>query len=160
MPVLPIVHRHLAIQADRFTDVVNALPEEALNWRPSDTTTNSVAQIVRHVLTYQEFFLTSALGESTVRSEEDFRQIHAESLRDDPVTRAALLGVIADARARLEDQCARLDTLDEEGTVIAFNGRAVTRLSILARAPIHAAEHLGHAELTRQMWERDASGKR
>lgn len=156
MPVMPIVRRHLAIQADRFTAVVQAAPDVAINWRPSDASTNSIAQIVRHVLDYQEFFLATALGESPVRDEAGFARMHARSLRDDPITRDELLGLIAAARARMEEQLGRLDALDGEESVIAFSGRPVTRLSILVRAPVHAAEHLGHAELTCQMWERDA----
>lgn len=156
MSVQPIVRRHLAIQADRFAAVVEAMPDTAINWRPSDETTNSIAQIVRHVLAYQEFFLATALGESPIRDEAAFERMHERSLDNDPATQAELLALLADARARMEEQLDRLDALGMEESVVAPSGRPVSRLSILVRAPIHAAEHLGHAELTRQMWERHA----
>jgi hypothetical protein len=157
MSVIPIVRRHLAIQADRFTEVVKAAPEAAINWRPSDETTNSIAQLVRHVLAYQEFFLATTLAESVIHDEAAFERMHAQSLRDEPATRDQLLGLLADARARMEEQMARLEALDVEENVVAFSGRSVSRLSMLVRAPVHAAEHLGHAELTRQMWEQYAT---
>src|SRR5438309_435809 len=99
MSVIPIVRRHLATQADRFTAVVQEAPETAINWRPSDEVTNSIAQIVRHVLAYQELFLAIPLGESPIRDEAALERMHEQSLTDDPITRDELLGLIADARA-------------------------------------------------------------
>lgn len=152
MPLARFTHRLLAGQWDRYTAVVEALPDDALMWRPGDGTTNSVAQIVRHVLAYQDFFLETARVESPIRDQAAFEQMHEDSLRDDPVTRAELLEIIAAGRQRMDAHYTRLEAMDITEQVPAPSGRTVERLTILTRAPVHAGEHLGHAELTKQLW--------
>jgi hypothetical protein len=62
--IVDVVQRMPDAQAGRYVAVVRELPEEALNWRPGNKETNSVAQLVRHVTTVQEMLLNRALGES------------------------------------------------------------------------------------------------
>ena len=104
-PMVEVVQRMLNGQAERYGKVVDALPEDALNWRPGNEETNSVAQLVRHVTAVQNVLLGRALGESP---EHD----HAHSLRNDPATKEELHGLIAAAKAQKDDQLARLDGMD------------------------------------------------
>src|SRR5436309_1997646 len=104
-PVIEVVQGMLDGQAERFGAVVDALPEGALNWRPGDETTNSVAQLVRHVTAVQGLLLARALG-------EPFEYDHNHSLRNDPATKEELHGLIADAKAKMDDDLARLDSMD------------------------------------------------
>src|SRR5437763_2244226 len=87
-PVVEVVQGMLNEHADRFSAVVEGMPAEALTWRPGDETTNSVAQLVRHVTSVQNVLLSRALGESPSHS-------HEYSLRNDPATQEELLGLIA-----------------------------------------------------------------
>ena len=61
-PVTNYAQTMLTQQAERYTKAVEGLPEEALNWRPGDETTNSVAQIVRHVYEGLPWLLGMAAG--------------------------------------------------------------------------------------------------
>ena len=101
-PMVEVVQGMLDGQAERYGNVVDGLPEDALNWQPGNAETNSVAQLVRHVTAVQNVLLGRALGESP---EHD----HAHSLRNDPATKEELHGLIAAAKAQKDDQLTRLD---------------------------------------------------
>jgi hypothetical protein len=139
-----VVRGMLNEQAERYTQVVKGMPEEALNWRPGDETTNSVAQIVRHVTAAQDWLLGIALG--------DTPEWDQNSLRNEPATKEELLGLIAAAQARKEEQLARIDLLDMSETLASEDGPGLRGYFVVHCAE-HGAEHLGHAELTKQLWE-------
>ena len=82
-PMVEVVKGMLDGHAERYGKVVDGLPEDALNWRPGDEETNSVAQLVRHVTAVQHVLLGRALGETSAHD-------HAHSLRNDPATREDL----------------------------------------------------------------------
>src|SRR6476659_7078717 len=144
-PVVEVVQRMLDGQAERYGKVVDGLPEEGLNWRPGNDETNSVAQLVRHVTAVQGLLLARALGES-------FEYDHNHSLRNDPATKEELRGLIADAKAKKDEDLARLDSMDMSEAIPAANG-SVLRARYVIHTADHGQEHLGHAELTKQLWE-------
>jgi len=76
-PIVEVVQRMLDGQAERYGNVVDTLPEDALNWRPGNEETNSVAQLVRHVTAVQNVLLSRCLGETVEHN-------HEYSLRNDP----------------------------------------------------------------------------
>jgi hypothetical protein len=143
-PIIVVVKGMLDEQAERYTQVVTAMPEEALHWRPGDATTNSVAQIVRHVTAAQEWLLGVARGDTPAWDQD--------SLRNDRATREELLGLIAAVSARKDDQLARIDLLDMSETLASEDGPGLRGWFVVHCAE-HGAEHLGHAELTQQLWE-------
>lgn len=145
-PMIEVVQRMLDGQAERYGQVIEGLPEEALNWRPGNEETNSVAQLVRHVTAVQEMLLGRALGESP---EYD----HTRSLRNDPATKEELRGLLTDAKTKKDEQLARLDEMDmSEMLPNQFRG-PVLRAHYIIHTADHGQEHLGHAELTKQLWE-------
>jgi DinB family protein len=144
-PMVEVVQRMLDGQAERYGNVVDALPEEALNWRPGNDETNSVAQLVRHVTAVQNVLLARALGESPQHD-------HAYSLRNDPATKEELRGLIATAQAKKDEQLARVDTMDMSEALPGQRG-PTPRAHYVIHTADHGQEHLGHAELTKQLWE-------
>lgn len=146
-PMVDVVGRMLDRQAERYSKVVDGMPEDALNWRPGNEETNSIAQIVRHATAVQNLLLGRAVGEPPAYD-------HAESLRNDPATKAELLGLIADAKAKKDESLARVDPMDM--SEMLDNGRA-PRAYFVIHVADHGQEHLGHAELTKQMWEQYGS---
>lgn len=144
-PIVTVVQGMLDEQAERYSTVVEGMPEEALNWRPGDETTNSVAQLVRHATAVQNVLLTRALGGSPAYD-------HAYSLRNDPATKDELLGLIAAAKAQKDEQLAQVDPMDMSETVETPRG-PVLRARYVIHTADHGQEHLGHAELTKQLWE-------
>ncbi len=136
----------------RWVACVEGMPEETYNWQPLPTDTNSVAQLVRHTTAVQNFLLARAAG-------DDVQHDHEYSLRNDPATRAELLGLLHDAHGRLDDLLPRVDSLDMTETFLNRRGVAVTRGWYVVHPADHGAEHLGHAELTAQMYEKYGAGQ-
>ncbi|HEY8293386.1 MAG TPA: DinB family protein, partial [Thermomicrobiales bacterium] len=114
------------------------------NWRPGNDETNSVAQLVRHVTAVQNVLLNRALGESSEHN-------HEYSLRNSPATKEELRGLIAAAKAQKDEQLARLDAMDMSEMLPGRQGPTLRAHYIIHTAD-HGQEHLGHAELTKQLW--------
>jgi uncharacterized damage-inducible protein DinB len=148
--------RTLDAQAERFATVVDGLSPEAQAWRPGDETTNSIAQIVRHVVAWQPWYLGVALGDSVPLDDEALTQKQTDSLDNSPTTAAALRAHVESTRAETATALDRLETVDLSEEITPY-GDPEPRCFYLSGAIDHAAEHIGHAELTRQLWEQRAS---
>ncbi|MGI8858313.1 MAG: DinB family protein [Thermomicrobiales bacterium] len=152
-PVTNYAQFMLNMQADRYRKAVEELPEDALNWRPADETTNSVAQLVRHVYEGLPWLLGIATGDGPPPMDQEARQArHLHSLRNDPATRQELLGIITTGMAQTNDLLAKIDDTDLSEEITPM-GRPRQRFFFVGLTVDHAAEHLGHAELTKQLWE-------
>jgi hypothetical protein len=144
-PMIDVVQQMLDGQAERYGKVVDALPEDALNWRPGNEETNSVAQLVRHVTAVQNVLLARALSEPLEHN-------HAYSLRNDPATKAELHSLIAAAKEKKDEQLARLNGMDMS-EMLPSQREPTMRARYIIHTADHGQEHLGHAELTKQLWE-------
>jgi hypothetical protein len=125
-------------------------PPELLNWRPAGEDTNPIAVIAVHAITSTRWWLSVAItGQAPERDRPaEFRTTvsGAEELLSiiDPL--------IADARKFLafdgpfDPGVSRTDP--REG------GTATTAAWALIHAVEHLSEHVAHAELTRQVWDR------
>jgi hypothetical protein len=144
---------------DRFRElhggmehVLQGLPQEALDWVPGDDT-NSLAVLAAHVAGSGRYWVGDVVaGEPSGRDRDaEFRvrglgaAQHVERLRDSLRFSHGVL-----ERLSLEDLSA-LRTLPG-------NPREFTVGWALAHALEHTALHLGHMQLTRQMWEQQAQG--
>lgn len=139
-------------QAERFITVVEGLSPDALAWRPGDETTNSIAQIVRHVVAWQPWYLGVALGDPVPLDDAALEQKQADSLDNSPTTAATLRALVDTMRTQTATALERMDALDLNETISPY-GEPEPRAFSLSGAIDHAAEHIGHAELTRQLWE-------
>ncbi len=143
-PIIGTTQAMLDVLAGRFHAVVDALPDDALNWQPTASGTNSIAQLVRHTMAVQNLLLQRGLGETPNYSHED-------NIRNDPATKAELHALIDGAKAHKDEYLARLDSMDMS-EVFAHPARGpITRAWYVIHTADHGAEHVGHAELTVQM---------
>jgi len=140
-------HVHTRISKS-FRNLVEMLPDFALTWQPPASEANSVAQLVRHVATGQRHMLGLAEGEPPTITSMDPRE---RGLHNDPSTRAELLDLLARMDADREARLARLDKLDLGEAIPA--GNDMTRFVWVGLSIGEAQEHLGHAELTAQLWQ-------
>jgi hypothetical protein len=152
-PIVEYAQRSLDRLWDRFRAVVQAMLAEGLNWRPGDETTNSLAMIVRHVTFGQRLILNMALGiPPNLPLDERTRGLH-----NDPATHDELLGLLDSTAEERRAFLAQLDALDLGEAIAGPLGPPRPRFSFVAHTVAEAAQHIGHAELTRQLWEqRDA----
>jgi hypothetical protein len=145
-PLIAFAQRVHARLSDRLRGVVEGLPQAALTWQPA-AEANSVAQLVRHVARGQRHLLGLAEGAPpTITSSEAADR----GLTNAPATHAELLALLAEMDADREARLARLEGM-ELGEAVRV-GEEMTRFILVGLSIGEAWEHLGHAELTAQLW--------
>jgi uncharacterized damage-inducible protein DinB len=138
---------------DGIRGAISGLPAEALNWRPSREGTNPIAVLAVHAMHSARSWLAVAVGAPLPDRDRDaeFRTVVAgsEELLE-TVDRLA-----ADCRALLTPEDAFEPGAMRESHFRASSGRAevVSGAWALLHAVEHLREHMGHAQLTRQLWE-------
>ncbi len=147
-PIVQFAQRSHTTTSERLRRVVEELPDFALTWQPLATGANSIAQLVRHIAIGQRHLLGLAEGEAPTITSMDPRE---RGLHNDAATRAELLDLLTQMDADRAMRLAKLDMLDLSETIPA--GDDMTRFVLVAFSITEAREHLGHAELTAQLWQ-------
>lgn len=130
-----------------FADLLEGLPQEALDWRPGEDT-SSLAVLAVHVAGSTRYRLGEVcLGEPPTRDRPaEFRTADMDSV----ALQALLRATVEHARTSL----ARL-TMDDLPRIRPMPGRdmEVSIAEALLQALEHGSQHLGHAQLTLQIWQ-------
>lgn len=136
---------------------VEALPEEAVNWKPAGEDTNPVSVLVTHVLHSTRFWISTAVGAPVPERHRDaeFR---------------VTAGGTADLLALIDDFGAQVQALLKDTGDIDWAANRKAHMPPVPDLPdyipaafafLHAIEHVGqhiaHVGLTRQLWESRAS---
>jgi uncharacterized damage-inducible protein DinB len=125
------------------------LPAEALNWRPvagaDEHATNSLAVLAAHVAGAERFWIAEVIGGRPATRDRDaeFRTIAGEA--------AELLRRLDSVAAETTEGLPSLSEADFDGTRVA-RGREVTVRWGILHVIEHTALHLGHMQLTNQLW--------
>ncbi|MBO0684014.1 MAG: DUF1572 family protein [Candidatus Dormibacteraeota bacterium] len=127
----------------RYGRVVEAVPEEALNWQPAGEDTNSIAQLVRHATAALRWHLALTRGEAGTYDRDS-------SFANGRASRAELVALLEEAGLNLAEELSRLEPLDMDQELPAGD-RALPRGVFLIHAIGHAYEHVAQAELTAQL---------
>ena len=129
------IEQHLRARHREYTKQLDGLDEAGLNWRPA-ADTNSIFEILTHALDTERELVSSAAG-SRVEPENHF----------------GVRGTVAQATDRLsragQDLDEHLPKVDDVSLEIEVFRRQRTIASALTLAVSHAAEHVGHIQLTR-----------
>ena len=148
----PLIHEYAA-RLDRIRtqarEAVRGLDVDALNWTPLVQETNSVAALVHHMWGVERFFVRQAVGGHDIGRDRD-AEFAARAGTAEELERL-LDEAQRDTEATLEALGA--DQLAEQREV---RGTAWTVEGLLLYAVSHLSEHLGHLELTRQLYEHRA----
>lgn len=151
----PVYEAGLLIARDSLAmmrEALDGLPEEALGWRPVPSA-NTIAVLVTHAIVATDFWLACAAGAGPSR-EEYVGERRPEAFREHPATPDGL-------RAALDAFSDSLDALLGTGGDAellarmpwkADNGRNMTGAECLGQAVGHLREHVGHVQLTRDLW--------
>ncbi len=132
---------------DQLVEVIEDLPDEALNWKPY-AGGNSISVLVTHTLGNQvETLLAVSQQVSNRDRKAEFAIDHA--------TRADLLATVEGARARLADLAPRItpEQLDAMVRRPAAAHSEHAGLYQLNHSITHAREHLGQIWMTRGLWK-------
>ena len=126
---------------------IKSLPLEALDWVPGPDM-NSLGVLAVHVAGAERYWIGDVVGR-----DPSGRDRSAEFLTrglDAATLRARLAATLAHSQAVLE----RLALPDLEATRVSpRDGRIFAATWCLAHALEHTALHLGHMQLTRQLWD-------
>lgn len=149
---------HAAINITRdsfamFAEALEGLPDEALSWRPDARDTNSIAVLATHCVTAMRFWLP--LGAGDVGSIAEYR------LRDRAPSFEVGGASATDLKASFDRVLVELEASMANGTEAHLTARIewaedpsikMTGAEALFRAVGHLREHVGQAQLMRDLW--------
>jgi uncharacterized damage-inducible protein DinB len=137
--------------ADLHKDIaaaIQGLPQEALDWVPGPEL-NSLGVIIAHTLGAERYLLCDlAAGVRLPRDRDSEFASKGQSA-------VALVEQMAQSRAAMRAVLAKLSVEDlEDPRITLRDGRKTTVGWAVLYAVNHTALHLGHVQITRQLWER------
>ncbi len=151
--MLPEVAAYLEVIDDlrgQVGDLIADLPAEALNWRPldgeKDHATNSLAVMTSHVAGAEHYWIAEVIGRrpATRIRDEEFVTVADGA--------ASLLEKLRATGAETREVLASLTAADLEETREGW-GRTVSVRWCLLHVVDHTALHLGHMQITYQLWQ-------
>ncbi len=130
--------------------ILQTVPQEALNWRPdegsADHAMNSLAVMATHVAGAEHFWIGEVVGKLPATRDRvaEFETV----VGDTAVLQQTLQTVRQQTRTILQN----LTQADLDGTRQARDREVTTRWAIL-HVIDHTALHLGHMQITAQLWQ-------
>jgi hypothetical protein len=138
--------RYISSTLDRLAELAITVEHDGLHWRPPTEDANSIAVLAVHTLwNAEENIIQTLCGTPAGRTrDEEFvvRPVTADDVRDH----------WADLRPRLEAALAQLTTADLDGDRSHPRRGVIKGREVLIVVARHTAEHLGQAELTRDLY--------
>ena len=132
-------------------DLIADLPAQALNWRPSgDEATNSLAVLAAHIAGAEHFWIAEVVGGSPPTRDRD------AEFATQAADASQLVRILENTGAETGGVFATLTTADLDGTRQARGRTMAVRWCIL-HVIDHTALHLGHMQLTCQLWAEGSS---
>lgn len=130
-------------------DLIADLPAEALNWRPlpasDDHAMNSLAVMAAHVAGAEHFWIAEVIGGYPTTRDRPTEFVTEVAGPDTLVRRLDEVGT------ETRDVFARLTAAELDETRLAHERAVTTRWAIL-HVIDHTALHLGHMQITYQLW--------
>lgn len=141
--------------ADLHTDMMKAvrhLPAEALDWVPFPEG-NSLSVLMVHTAGAEKFWIGDVVAnESSGRDRPEEFRVRNLTLQDLEARLNESLGYAELVVGKLELEVMEAKRIDPR------NGQEVTVAWALAHALKHTALHLGHIQITRQLWDQAKTG--
>lgn len=165
--LIPELNHYLQMIEDlrgQVGELVAGLPAEALTWRPislsasptsgkeeREETTNSLTVLATHVAGAEHFWIGEVVG-ARPRTRDRDAEFAAET-----GDASALLRLLKEVSVETRAVFSALDAADLAGTREA-RGRTIPVRWCFLHVIDHTALHLGHMQLTYQLWQRGQSG--
>ncbi|MEW5986292.1 MAG: DinB family protein [Chloroflexota bacterium] len=152
--MLPEVQQYLKFLDDlhgQIRTIVTLVPADALNWRPlegpdDDHTTNSLAVLAAHVAGSEHHWIAEVVGRYPPTRNRP-AEFHTET--KDPAALIARLDEVSQETAAV---LTSLDAADLD-SIRELDGRVIPVRWAILHAIEHLALHLGHAQMTYQLWQ-------
>lgn len=133
---------------DALRRIVAGLDADALDWRPGPDT-NSIAALVAHSLDAERFLVSTAAGIDVPRDREAHFRVRVAG-------QDVLLALVDQVEGEVDGFLERVGT-ERLAMRVERPGRAHPGSWWLLHALEHTREHVGQAELTRQLYEQGAT---
>jgi len=129
--------------------LLDGLPAEALEWRPirgeGELATNSLAAIVVHLAGSQTYWMKEIIGRTPIQRDREAEFATKGVSTVDLKARLDTAGKIAE-----EILSPLTESQMEEGR--KFRDKPITVRGGILQVIDHVAQHIGHMQLTRQLW--------
>ena len=137
----------------QVSGLIADLPAEALNWRPiegkDDHVTNSLAVLAAHLAGAEHFWIAEVIGGRPATRDRDAEFVTVAA------STAELLQLLEKISLETREVLSSLSESDLNGTR-QTNGRIVPVRWCILHVIDHTSLHLGHMQITYQLW---AGGK-
>ena len=125
---------------------VKGLSKQALNWRPLERDTNSLAVIVTHMCGVADFWVYQGL------TGEDVGRVRNNEFEAVVETEDELLALTARSKARVRTALEGCPSDSLRETITLPERDPCTKRWAILHTMDELSQHLGHLELTRQLW--------
>jgi uncharacterized damage-inducible protein DinB len=123
----------------------DGLSDEQLNWRPKGKDTNTLGNLISHIMGLGLFAVTERIG-----GQSTGRDRNAEFTA--PVTREVLNQRRAECETRIRDTLSTLTSADLERAITTpAGGGQTTVLKLLVFTVSHMSQHMGQVIVTRKL---------
>ncbi|MFQ5934674.1 MAG: DinB family protein [Dehalococcoidia bacterium] len=140
---------------DKIERHVGELSREALNWRPLERGTNSVAAIAAHMCGVANYWMIQAMTGKDVGRDRDseFRvEVDERGYISFWGEQTTLLSLLARTRSDVADTLSRLPSAALDDVIKMPDGESSTKRWVVLHTIDELAQHLGHVEVTIQLW--------
>jgi hypothetical protein len=153
IPALVPYFEKLSRLHEEFKQELNSLPQEALDWTPGSEM-NSVAVLAVHSAGAARYIIGEVVGGRPAQRNR------AAEFRVQGWDHAGLITQLDEALAQHEQVLAELELADLEAARFSpKHDRELKVMWALVHALEHTAMHLGHVQLTRQLWQQQAKSE-
>ena len=137
---------------DQLLNVLDGLPDEAVDWKPGPEM-NSIAVLVVHSIESTRYWL------GVMGAGEDYQRDRPAEFRVEGKTIAELQQMLNDFRQTSHQSIAKLpdQSLDQKRASIIHKGKTYAVAWSFQYAVSHLATHVGHLQITRQLWDQKGS---
>jgi uncharacterized damage-inducible protein DinB len=134
----------------QVSDLIAELPVEALNWRPIESdkahVTNSLAVLAAHIAGAEHFWTAEVVGGRSPTRDRD------AEFTTQATDAAELVRLLEKTKAETREVLSALRESDLDG-VREVRGRTVNVRWGILHVIDHTALHLGHMQITYQLWK-------
>jgi hypothetical protein len=148
-PVVKTALENLEDTRNAYRDTIRGMDKEALNWRPGPDT-NSAAALIVHIAGSQGALISAIRRVPFQRDRDAEFRATAESDTE-------LLAKLDEMEKLLNELAPQITAEDLSEMRERSDGRTNTGLFWLFHNVSHQREHLGHIQLTKQMYEQQRS---
>jgi uncharacterized damage-inducible protein DinB len=129
--------------------LLEGLPPEALDWRPiqaeGELATNSLAVLAVHLAGSQTYWMKEIIGRTPIQRDREAEFVAKGIRLDDLKARLDAAGkIVEEVLSPLSER-----QMEEERK---FRDKPITIRGGILQVIEHVAQHIGHMQLTRQLW--------